>query len=323
MKSSEPDIFQNIVRWAILIFFVYAAWHTYSGNQKPPAQVASTQQVAEVKKETNCDKPDRYSLFTSSLLPLITSAVNIKDVKPGVGEPAFCGQKATFTYEYKEKEKVVKKGENTAIIGSGAFPQGLEMSLIGMKPGGVRDIIVPPEFMETKEKTDKTSAPKILQAQLTLEKTSPALPSSAFPLHVITDQFGAGKEAECGDSVSADITLWKTDGTKLFASDKPIAFVLGKSEMPLGIEQAVTGMPEGSGRLVVMPPSYQPPLIKTADSTSSLLPTLPDEILMVQIDNLHIENPHTIPLQKAADMIKNASPSKPQPAEKPADKPTH
>jgi len=174
------------------------------------------------------------------------------------------------------------------------MPQGVDLGLIGMQQGGIRKITVPPPMLFTSHANANLSPAvkdQLMAAKISLRELSPALPSSSLPLRAINTVFGDGKQVACGDKVYASVSLWKTDGTQLFSSDKqPLVFTLGQSQMPYGIEQGMKQMMEEGERIVIIPPGYSKPLIADVSSGPSLLPvTLPDnEILVAKIQLLHI-----------------------------------
>ena len=90
------------------------------------------------------------------------SGLQVKDVKEGVGDPARVGDRVVISWEgYTigyygrpyEKKNSVKGGAFDAdqdyfrfVIGKGTAIPGLEEGLTGMRAGGIRQIIVPPEL---------------------------------------------------------------------------------------------------------------------------------------------------------------------------------
>jgi FKBP-type peptidyl-prolyl cis-trans isomerase len=68
---------------------------------------------------------------------------------------------------------------------------------------------------------------------------------------------GAGPGARRGQTVEVHYTGWLSDGTKFDSSHdrgKPFRFRLGASEVILGWDDGLVGMPVGSKRRLTIPP---------------------------------------------------------------------
>ncbi|HEU5048668.1 MAG TPA: FKBP-type peptidyl-prolyl cis-trans isomerase [Rickettsiales bacterium] len=300
MPKFTPNSLQSVGRWVVLVILAYGLFHTtYILPKKPVPQEPQPSSVPQANKpDADCAKKSVFPLMSVPLLPGLIPVIKSEDAATGTGEAAVCGQKALVTYSYgPPKKDPTASGTKEIVIGGGSEPHGVELGLIGMKPGGKRTVtmpypmtmaISPIEAVMTKQHEVKIPS---LIAQLELKKVEPAVPVSAQPLRFInTDIIGNGGEAMCGDRVIAEITLWKMDGSKFFSTeDKPLTFVIGQSQLPYGIEQGIGGMMEGGVRLVVVPPAYAKPLIDSGEK-SRLLPSLPEnEMILAEIRLLHID----------------------------------
>lgn len=291
-----PDKFQNVVRWFIMLFLAYVFIHNLlqmrSENKLPIPPAAAPVQSTPQKASVDCNK--KFPMFDISLMPLYVPSLKITDVKAGAGEVAACSQKATFHYKYSVQDKIMETGEKTAVIGDGTLLHGTELGLIGMQPGSVRSLDMPPQLaqpLSSRIIVPDTLRNQFVTAHLTLEKLSPALPVSKLPLRAIDITIGSDREVECGDMVSAIITLWKPDGSLISSTPEPVSFIIGESQIPYGIEQGAIGMRENGSRLVVIPPgNFDRPLIKTTSPDNVNLSIPDSEIVLAEIDQLHIEN---------------------------------
>jgi FKBP-type peptidyl-prolyl cis-trans isomerase len=70
---------------------------------------------------------------------------------------------------------------------------------------------------------------------------------------VIKDRnVGTGEEAQTGDTVTVQYTLWRKDGMKLESST--YQFTLGAGEVIKGWDQGIVGMKVGGTRILYIPP---------------------------------------------------------------------
>ncbi len=293
-KIPTPDFTNKVMRWVVLAFFGYAIIHSIHHGPKPDdknLQAQAAQQTSEPKKEEDCSR--HMPLLSIPLLPQITMAVHTQDVRKGTGSAAVCGQTADVKYEYIAHDgKILDKGEKKITIGDGKLLHGAEIGMIGMLPGGTRKIIMPPPFVYTGSPLTpirQDIGNKPVTASITLHDLEPSLPSSAFPLRMMNMSMGSGGTVTCGDKVLADITVWKADGTEVFSTGKsPVSFIAGKSQVPYGIEQGAMGAMSGAERVIILPPSYNKPLISNPDTHGALPPLPENEILVARIEILHV-----------------------------------
>lgn len=297
-KKLTSESVHTLVRWAIMIFFAYALFHSYYGPPNPaaPIDIKPAQKSAEPSQSPDCNKTDSYSLLSMPLMPLYVPYIKTEDIKKGEGEAVVCGQKVKMRYNYTVRQgEAVAKGTKDIVIGGGKELHGVELGLIGMKPGGERSIMLPSLLAVAVDPAAHIPAGaqnETVTAKVSIWDITPPIPKSQFPLRVINSGvIGNGSQVFCGDRVSAIITIWKTDGTKLFSTgDKPVTFVIGQSYLPYGIEQGVTGMFESGERIILLPPAYNKPLIDNG-AGEDLLPSLPEnEIVLVEIRLLHKED---------------------------------
>jgi FKBP-type peptidyl-prolyl cis-trans isomerase len=312
IKAPPPNAFGRVIRWIMLIIVLYILLHGSFNTQKlmaPIQSIGTPQSLA--KKDCDSDNPFKnFSLFATPLLPSLVSEVHTENTAVGTGEPAVCGQNATLRYEYAtENKKIVfsnlKTGDASHIrIGGNELLHGVEIGVIGMKPGGERTMLIPAslafehvkEIHQLKNNAEFKFQPssESINAKASLLALSPTPPSSSLPLRIVNQAFHSGPPVNCGDTVTANIVLWKLDGTSLFstADSKPLTFTLGDSKVPFGIEQGIIGMAEGSERTLIIPPAYMH--ILRGDAGTALLPTT-DEIILAEIKLLPLEKENTTP----------------------------
>jgi FKBP-type peptidyl-prolyl cis-trans isomerase len=347
-KDSSADAVSRVVRWAVLLFFAYAlftgSFHFPRNSPHAPqasGAVAATKTVPAKDRQKDCDfQSNPFGNFTSiasSLIPTALPVIRQQDLTSGTGEGAACGQHATLHYEYKLQSGSLvfsdfKDDPAQVIIGDDSLLRGAEVGMLGMKPGGTREIAFPPALGLERVKDVRTVRDlskfalkpgdlrdAIIIAKVSLISLAPHVPDSSQPLRIIERKFNSGMRAMCGDTVRVRMTVWKLDGTKVFSTEdggKPLVFTIGASEAPYGIEQSVLGMGEQGERTAIIPAAYTRPLLThmqwyvqprlLTQSTS-----WPDEMLLAEITLEHIgdEMPSLaiVPPEKPATVSKPSS----------------
>jgi len=146
---------------------------------------------------------------------------------------------------------------------------GWEEGVLGMKPGGKRILVVPPDLGYGANGFPPVIPPNAsLVFEIELESVGaapevPAQPADAGEL-TTTDtglqyaivQPGDGPIAEAGDRVTVHYTGWLEDGTMFDSSLRrgaPIDFVLGQGRVIAGWDEGVAGMQVGEKRQLRIP----------------------------------------------------------------------
>jgi FKBP-type peptidyl-prolyl cis-trans isomerase len=104
--------------------------------------------------EDSTDTSDADSTDTSTeptMSPIdeseLTGSLVIVDVLEGTGAEAREGDSLTVSYTgYFTDGVVFDSGEYTLVLGAGSVIQGWEQGLVGMKVGGMRHLVIPPDL---------------------------------------------------------------------------------------------------------------------------------------------------------------------------------
>ena len=76
-----------------------------------------------------------------------SSGLYYEDVKPGTGEPAASGQSVRVAYAgWLTDGTQFDSGEFSFVLGTGEVVPGFDEGVQGMRVGGIRRIIIPPEL---------------------------------------------------------------------------------------------------------------------------------------------------------------------------------
>lgn len=237
-----------------------------------------------------CGKSEQASAKTDYVTT--ASGLRIKDVVAGTGSEVKEGDFVTVHYTGRlfvneapadtfDSSEV--RGEPvTFLLQRGGLIQGWVEGIPGMKPGGKRILVIPPELGYGERGTPRIPPGSTLWFEITLVN----LPSVQTEDLVV----GTGAEARAGDQISVNYTGWLSDGGKkgiefdssLAAGRQPFGFQLGQRQVIPGWDIGVEGMRVGGKRLLVIPPE----LGYGARGAGSVIP--PNATLIFEVELLNV-----------------------------------
>ena len=142
-------------------------------------------------------------------------------------------------------------------LGGGRVIKGWDEGVQGMKEGGSRTLVIPPEMGY-----GPRGAGGVIPPNATLVFDVKLL--KVIKTEIVDTKVGEGEEAHAGHSVTVHYTGWLFDknapeskGTKFDSSrdrDEPFDFQLGMGEVITGWDEGVQGMKVGGQRTLVIPP---------------------------------------------------------------------
>ena len=199
--------------------------------------------------------------------------LQIDDTVPGTGAEARAGQSVTVHYtgwlhdpaapqgRGKKFDSSKDRGEPFEFeLGAGMVIRGWDEGVQGMKVGGTRVLVIPPELGY-----GARGAGGVIPPNATLVFEVELLPESErVPLQMTDVVEGSGAEASVGARVTVHYTGWLHDPEapegrgKKFDSSKdrgqPFRFHLGQGMVIRGWDDGVQGMKVGGTRVLVIPP---------------------------------------------------------------------
>jgi peptidylprolyl isomerase len=142
-------------------------------------------------------------------------------------------------------------------LGGGRVIKGWDQGVQGMKEGGQRTLVIPPEMGY-----GPRGAGGVIPPNATLVFDVKLL--KVIKTNMVDTKVGEGEEAKAGQTVIVHYTGWLFDknapenkGTKFDSSrdrDEPFDFPLGMGHVITGWDEGVQGMKVGGQRTLVIPP---------------------------------------------------------------------
>jgi peptidylprolyl isomerase len=245
------------------------------GPQGYGAIPPNTQIILEVDL-LSVEKPPQPTSISQSDLTTTDSGLQYADLTTGEGTQVISGTIVTthFTIWVQNGDSndyvVSSNGGDplTFAEGSGTtvFP-GWEEGMLGMKVGGKRLLIIPPDLGLGEQGGNgiPPNSTLVMEVELTDAKEPVTMTQVPEEDYTTTDSGlkyydiveGDGETPQAGQTVVVDYTGWLQDGTKFDSSverGQPFSFVLGTGNVIPGWDEGVATMKVGGKRQLVIPP---------------------------------------------------------------------
>ena len=208
------------------------------------------------------------------------------DKKLGTGSPLECGQQVVFKYSArlqgtKEIHSNFEEKPEVTRIGEFKYIPGIEYYLIGMRPGGERDVIIPPSQaygVGSKFFDDQLASKFVLVHMEMLKNLSKEPDYKDFNLS--SEAPSSGRDlALCGDKVKISYQVFNREMKPIsgrFSRD----IVIGGADLPIGISKALEGMSPEEVRRADIPRNLQKNFDGNRTAFFNNVPNLPDEIVV-------------------------------------------
>lgn len=272
-RDKRPQVAPTWLKYILLLFIGYAIFLHFTKDGVKEAQQNSAAVNAGVVTPSVRDYRQ-------------PAGVAIGGDIPGTGEEAACGQTAVakVTGKYPDGtgiEGVDGSKEITLRVGSDVKEHPWSPGVIGMKVGGIREVLLPASVLSEKQREVKKLDEKAqLQYRAELSSLSPSLPAGTISYRASEMGLGRGDQVQCGDTVRIQLDIWGMDGTLLYSTlrdndKKPLELTVGDSALVYGIDRGLLGMREGGGRNLVIPPAYIVSNAKVDSELSKIIEKLP------------------------------------------------
>ncbi len=246
-------------------------------GDNPPTNVpANTPIILELDllKVQPIPTPEKVA---SELYKKNPSGLQFYDLKVGTGKVALSKTfaKTSFTLWVKGATTntyvASSEGQNLVFFmagKSGAVITGWSEGVIGMKVGGIRQLVIPPSLGYGDKGTSDipANATLIMEIELVdvhdpIKQTTvndADLKTTASGLKYYDIQEGVGSSPQNGQTVVVNYTGWLADGTQFdssFDRGQPIVFKLGAGQVIKGWEEGLLSMKPGGRRKLIVPPA--------------------------------------------------------------------
>lgn len=198
----------------------------------------------------------------------------VRDRGMGSGTEVGCWESVDILYKlYRRDGTLIEAVDDPAkpftfIVGQHKVVTALERGVLGMKPGGRREITAKGGLAFGEE---GFSHPGFAKGDFAgfdvtlLERRRPEhLPVNDLGLRIFSDNKGGGRFAQCTDKVRIKVRGWYVNGNPLWdltkAGQEPREMIVGQGEAPYAVERALLGMAPGSKRMLIVPPGYGRPV---------------------------------------------------------------
>ncbi len=195
--------------------------------------------------------------------PPVTGKLEIKDIKVGEGPGAKKGDFLYLTYtgkllDGKQFDSNDKADADPYVVQlqTGGVIVGWDEGLVGIKKGGVRKLIVPPDKGYGAEGSGTIPPNSTLQFEIKcLDIVQLGDEARAYEKRDI--KVGTGRAVKMGDTITVHYVGTLINGKQFDSSydrKKPVEFELGTSAAP-GFDAAIQGMKVGGKRWMRIPPA--------------------------------------------------------------------
>lgn len=254
---------QPFPRWVTWIFVALLAYIIYMGNkaQHPPESIPQEPVEATNEAPREYDSLRRLTdgdRWFRAINPNYIGDAYIKEIKTGEGDAVACGDEveillrgtdttgASFDTSHDES-KPLKFHLGDAPIAA------LNEGIIGMKQNGTRQLVAPAKLVYDAP-GDHSSEDVTFHLSLKSHTTKDA----DMPAFAVTTRSGTDKDepARCGETIRAKFSVFDASGKRIYASESPVSFTLGKRELASGIDTLARGLEIDEERLLTIPPVY-------------------------------------------------------------------
>ena len=249
----------------------------------------------------------------------LDSGLGIADLVVGTGDAPVTGQLVRVHYSGWLQSTGERFDSSTGRepiqfqLGTGSVIQGFHQGIDGMRVGGRRQLVVPPELgygRAGRPPTIPENSTLVFEVELVsvgdirIPPERPTIDWDAEPgittleqgVQVVDVEVGSGRTAQDRSVVSAELTIWKPDGDVYFSSwDRPhaVSWMIdgeGADAAPLrGIEIASRDLAAGAVRVAQLPPG----VAWGAAGYREDIP--PDATVQVQIEVVDVSVPRVPP----------------------------
>jgi peptidylprolyl isomerase len=214
---------------------------------------------------SGCEKKDTN---TSNPTPPPATELVKKDLTVGKGAAAVKGDRVSVRYKgWLDNGSVFDESKApdppfTFALGAGEVIPGWDEGVVGMQPGGKRNLRIPWK-MAYGEQGSPPKIPAKADLNFDIELISVTKPEDAHSVKAEIIKEGSGRSIKAGDQLTIHYEIKGGDGKVIDSSkDKggPVSFEFGANQlMSPALEPAMQGMKAGEVRKITVPPGMGMP----------------------------------------------------------------
>ncbi|MBY0408285.1 MAG: FKBP-type peptidyl-prolyl cis-trans isomerase [Rickettsiales bacterium] len=288
-NRKRNDVANTTINWIIIGVVLAAIFQNQRGR------ITETEDLPEAASQIAGKTIVDLKHYKNKILPPQPKTITLQDVEMGSGAPALCGQTVTLAYQAYDTEGKTLPDSATAekplafTLGQNKAMPAFEEGVAGMKKGGIRKIFAPATDAYGAEGFAREGLPTTQDIRFDAEllNITPPLPDPEATSYRFLDvRKGLGKTLNCGGSAPFHVTVWNTDGGKIYSSrsggKEPITISPGSAKHFMGLEFSVLGMKTGGMRTAIVPPAFQQPLKGTEKTLD--IPFPKNQTVLVDIE---------------------------------------
>lgn len=243
------------------------------GEQGLPGTIEPNVAVESELELVAIERPEPAMEVAESDYEVTDTGLKVYDIAEGDGAEAVSGDRVMMDFSIWRDDGVIvgrsadSGGPMSFTVGSGELFEGWDEGAAGMKVGGQRQLVIPPELAFGDQGAGPAIPPGttlIVEMALLEIVEVPKVTEVDEDDYTTTDSGlmyydlveGDGAVAEAGQSVTVHYTGWLEDGSVFDSSverGQPFPFSLGTGGVIAGWDEGVAGMKVGGKRQLVIP----------------------------------------------------------------------
>lgn len=307
----KRTLWQKTVWLAGPIFLLACGGPTESNDLDQVESLATKEASATPEVTPLSEVPSAPTKVDDKDFTVLDGGLKVYDLKEGTGATPVKGSKVTVHYTgwltdesaTQFDSSVARKRPFDFRLETGSVIEGWHKGVAGMKVGGQRQLVIPPEMAYGDQAKGKIPANSTLvfEVQL-LEIGNVRIPPEVLPkVDAWTDgtdglQFadlepGTGEAVVSNSVVEIEVTMWLEDGDfvmSTYSGERPIPFIQGSGRVLPGWDQGSLGMKSGGKRLLRIPSN-----LAFGDKGRGKI--TPNATVFAQIDVVKVGAPRHVP----------------------------
>lgn len=292
----------------------------YVDAQPPEDEVVETASLAATSgdsADTPPGVPEGPQDLPDSAYRTVEGGVKVHDFVEGTGKLLEEGASAKAHYsgwltDGTLFDSSIPRGEPIPFqYGGQGMIEGWTLGFAGMRVGGKRQIVIPPDkaYGERGRPSIPPNSTLVFEVELvevgdvrrgpTDLPTADALVDGPKGLTYADLVVGTGAVARQGSPVQSEATLWLEDGTRVFSTyemqPEPMQSVVGTGRPLEGWDLGLEGMAAGGSRLLKVPPEL-------AYGEKGMREIPPNATVWIQVDAVEVAEARIVPNQPEVDL---------------------